>query len=332
MRQSESPHAAWRPEATVIGPVGFALTNSTRCRTPVAGSRPYASPASAAAPRASRNHASARKRLRNPGPATSARSSAGPSASLTRSPRRSATARGWSRITGASSIGALLEKSPKSARGGRSSLAPAIGAPASSYAAAETVCCSAPIGSAVRPSTDGSERAGDTSLNATRRAALRSCRARLPGPFQDNIRRRGSVVVRLAGQDLVSAEQLLEQHHAGELVRQRHRAERELQIAFLERQPARPTDDEADVARLEPALVDEAAELHRVELPAVVRQQAHVGVVGDPPLDALLLAHLGELELRVPRKQLLVVLDVVGVGRLEAAHGQHDRPHGLVRY
>ena len=90
---------------------------------------------------------------------------------MTRSPMRSATARGCSRITGASSIGALLEKSPKSGRGGRSSLEPAIAVPPSSAAAVLTASSRAPIGSAVRPSADGSERAGDTPPNAKDRSS-----------------------------------------------------------------------------------------------------------------------------------------------------------------
>ena len=36
------------------------------------------------------------------------------------------------------------------------------------------------------------------------------------------------MMVRLAGEELVRADQLLEQHHPRELVRERHRAERQL--------------------------------------------------------------------------------------------------------
>ena len=42
----------------------------------------------------------------------------------------------------------------------------------------------------------------------------------------------------------------------------------------------------------------------------------------------VVLAHLDQLEPRVPGQQLLVVLDVVGVRRTQPPHGDDDDPHG----
>src|SRR5581483_210534 len=60
------------------------------------------------------------------------------------------------------------------------------------------------------------------------------------------------VVVRLTGEDLVGAEELLEQHDARELVGQGHRAEREAVVGrgLSPAQPERAADDEAQVAPL----------------------------------------------------------------------------------
>ena len=56
-----------------------------------------------------------------------------------------------------------------------------------------------------------------------------------------------SVMVGLAGEDLVGAEELLEQHDPRELVRERHRAEREPVVAAVELCAVRAADHEADV-------------------------------------------------------------------------------------
>ena len=53
------------------------------------------------------------------------------------------------------------------------------------------------------------------------------------------------------------AEDLLEQHDAGELVWQRHRAQRQSQVALVEIDPPRPPDHEAEIARLKPSLVED---------------------------------------------------------------------------
>src|SRR5207302_6762162 len=89
----------------------------------------------------------------------------------------------------------------------------------------------------------------------------------------------------------------------------------------------RPADHEAQVAPLHPPFPEEAAELHRVELLAVRRQQAHVRVAWNPPVHPLLLPHLDQLETRVTGQQLLVVLDVVGVRWLRPPDGYDGGSH-----
>src|SRR2546423_8217543 len=106
-------------------------------------------------------------------------------------------------------------------------------------------------------------------------------------------------MVWLAREDLVRAVQLLQQHHARKLVRQRHRPQRQPQVAFVEVEPARPADYEAEILRRLPPLLEEAAEGHRVELAAVAREPAHVRAVRDAARDALVLAYLHEIDSRL---------------------------------
>src|SRR3954452_4508337 len=136
-------------------------------------------------------------------------------------------------------------------------------------------------------------------------------------------------MVWLARQDLVRPVDLLEQHHARELVRERHLAEREAHVAGLEVEPARSADHEAEVAARLAPLLQELAELDRVELAAVAREQAHDRALRDPPVDALVLAHLDQLEPCVAREHLLVVLDVVRVRWAKAPDCYDECAHGL---
>src|SRR5450432_3952067 len=73
-----------------------------------------------------------------------------------------------------------------------------------------------------------------------------------------------SVVVGLAGEDLVGAVELLEQDDARELVGQGQRAEAEAVVDLLERRAHRTADDETDVARCLAALLDEGGEAQAV--------------------------------------------------------------------
>src|SRR5581483_11926730 len=130
-----------------------------------------------------------------------------------------------------------------------------------------------------------------------------------------------SVMVWLAGEDLVRAVDLLEQHHPGELVRQRLRAEREPEIATLELDPEMTADHEAEVLARLPPLLDETAEGDRVEHPALGAQQHRERARRDAPVHPLLVAQLDRLHPRVARQQLLVVLHIVRERRSQTPDG-----------
>ena len=135
-------------------------------------------------------------------------------------------------------------------------------------------------------------------------------------------------MVWLPGQDLVAPVDLLEQHDARELVGQRQAPEREAVVDGVEREPVRAADDEADVTPALAPFLQEAAERERVVLLALRVEQRDERALGDPARHLLVLADLDELDARVAREQLLVVLDVVREGWAQAAHGQDDDPHG----
>src|SRR3954470_19967585 len=137
-------------------------------------------------------------------------------------------------------------------------------------------------------------------------------------------------MVWLARQVLVRAIDLLEQHDARELMGQRHLAERDAHVAAVEIEPARPADHEAEVATRLAALLEELAERDRVEFPAFAREEADERAVRDPPVDALVLTHLDQLEPRVAGEHLLVVLDVVRVRWAKAPDCEYERAHGSV--
>src|ERR687886_278830 len=67
----ESPYAAWRPCATVIGPVGLTLTNSSRIASPEGSPPPYPPPAESNTFSSSSKAPEDNQKLMNPGPATS---------------------------------------------------------------------------------------------------------------------------------------------------------------------------------------------------------------------------------------------------------------------
>ncbi len=121
---------------------------------------------------------------------------------------------------------------------------------------------------------------------------------------------------------------LLEQDDAGELVRERHRAEREPMVDRVEREPERAADDEADVAAGLAPLLQKRGERDRVALLPAGGERRDERPVGDPACHLLVLAHLHQLDAGMAGKQLLVVLDVVGERRAQAADGQDDDLHG----
>src|SRR6185436_11695853 len=119
------------------------------------------------------------------------------------------------------------------------------------------------------------------------------------------------------------------QHDPRELMRQREAAERQARVAPIEVQPLRAADHEAELSALLPAVLEPAAELDRVELAPVARQQHEVGALRYALGHALVLPHLDQLHARQSRKQLAVVLDVVLERRPQAPHRDQRDPHQL---
>jgi hypothetical protein len=135
-------------------------------------------------------------------------------------------------------------------------------------------------------------------------------------------------VVGLAGENLVAAVQLLEQDDSRELMRQRDLPKRKTVVDVLEVEPERAADHEAEVPAAAPPLLEELGERQRVGLRPVTVQQRYERTAGQAPSHLFVLADLDQLEPRVSREQLLVMLDVIGKRRAEPAHGNDDDPHG----
>jgi hypothetical protein len=125
---------------------------------------------------------------------------------------------------------------------------------------------------------------------------------------------------------------LLEQNHARELMRERDLAERQPMVDVLELQPEWSADHEAEIlAALAPRL-EELAEADRVDLLPGPIEQRDEQPLRDAPADVVVLAHLDQLELDVTRKQLLVVLDIVGERRAQPPDGDDEDPHDARYY
>ena len=138
-------------------------------------------------------------------------------------------------------------------------------------------------------------------------------------------------MVRLAGEDLVATVELLEQHHARELVGQRQLAQRQA-VLDVQLEPERAADHEAEIASALAARLEEAAERQRIHVLAVAMEQRHERPLREPPRNLLILPHLDQLEPGVPGDQLLVVLHIVGERRPQPADGNDDYPHdGILR-
>jgi Protein of unknown function (DUF3467) len=126
----------------------------------------------------------------------------------------------------------------------------------------------------------------------------------------------------------VAAVDLLEQHDARELVRERQAAEREPVVDRIEVEAERAADDEADVTTALAAILQKASERRRVVLLAVRCEQRDERALRDAACDLLVLADLDQLDPGMAREQLLIVLHVVGERRAQATDGQDDDPHG----
>src|SRR3954453_10684081 len=107
------------------------------------------------------------------------------------------------------------------------------------------------------------------------------------------------MMVRLPREDLVRAEELLEQDDPRELVGQRHRPEREPVVRGLELEPERPADNEAQVAPPHPGGLEDPAQRAAVERLAALVEQRDERAIGEAALDALVLTHLDQVQWRV---------------------------------
>jgi hypothetical protein len=126
----------------------------------------------------------------------------------------------------------------------------------------------------------------------------------------------------------VAAVDLLQQHDARELMRERQAAEREAVVDRFEVEAERTADDEADVTTALAAILQKASERRRVVLLAVRGEQRDERALRDAARDLLILADLDQLDPGMTREQLLVMLHVVGERRAQATDGQDDDPHG----
>ncbi len=126
----------------------------------------------------------------------------------------------------------------------------------------------------------------------------------------------------------MAAIDLLEQDDAGELMRERHRTERQAVVDRRQIESERAADDEADVAARLPAVFQKCGERRGVVLLPLGVEQRDERALGDPSRDLLVLAHLHQLDPRVAGQQLLVMLHVIGERRAQTADGQDDDPHG----
>ena len=121
---------------------------------------------------------------------------------------------------------------------------------------------------------------GAPGVGARARARACRCAGRRRRPRRRRAARRAgrsgtSVMVGLAGEDLVGPEELLEQHDPGELVRERHRAERELVVgARRARSRTAPPITKHDVAARLAALLQPARRTPRSRRPRRRRRAA----------------------------------------------------------
>src|SRR5256885_12019633 len=102
-------------------------------------------------------------------------------------------------------------------------------------------------------------------------------------------------MVRLARQDLGRPEELLEQHHASELMRQRDRPERQERVRALHDVLGKPesvTHDETELLAGLPALLEEVGDLEAGKRLALPVEDARMRTVRDTPRDGIRLSNL----------------------------------------
>ena len=137
------------------------------------------------------------------------------------------------------------------------------------------------------------------------------------------------MVVRLAGNDLVRAVELLQQDNASQLVGKRERSQRQAMVSLLELEPERAADHKRQVSAGRPALFDEAGEsLARVTRP-IARKQRDVGALMQTRHDFFAVAQLDLLDARIAPEELGVMTDGVSVRSAQAPNRDYDETHAL---
>ena len=122
--------------------------------------------------------------------------------------------------------------------------------------------------------------------------------------------------------------ELLEQHDARELVWKRNFPQRQPVVDVVEVEAEWTADHEAEVLAATPPLLEKVGERERIGLLTLAMEQRHKRPLREAAGHLFVLADLDQLEPRVSREQLLVMLDVIGKRRAELAHGNDDDPHG----
>ena len=121
---------------------------------------------------------------------------------------------------------------------------------------------------------------------------------------------------------------LLEQDDPGELVRKRHRAERELEVDARQLRRAEGTaDDERELTAFEPAFGEQPAEGEAVEAAAMSGEQAHECALRQAPCDGGVVPDLDQLELDVAGEELAIVRDIVEIGVAYARLAEDAHAH-----
>ena len=280
-RASASPNAAWRPLAAVSGPVGLADTNSTRIRSaPRRAPPPWRSPAARTSASAAACQPSERKRFRKPGP--------GDLDAVEPVAQQCAE-------LGADLAGDVARRRADDRR--------------QEHRRVRGVVAEARLLRALE-----------------RRPAL--CGTASPpmvgGCGLEGLAERGerwhSVMVGLTRQDPVCAVELLEEHHAGELVGHRQRARataggRPPAAPGRRRRRSRSTRRSAASRRV---WTQRLKAIVSIDSPPV-GEQRHERALRDAPRDGVVLAHLDEVDRRVATQEAAVVVDVVGVRRSQPA-------------
>ena len=137
-------------------------------------------------------------------------------------------------------------------------------------------------------------------------------------------------MVRLPGEDLVRAKELLQEHDPRELVRQRDAAQGQAPLRALDHggvEPERAAHDEAQIRSREAPLRDEFGEPLDRELLTLPIERHHVCALRNPLENAVRLPQLAHLEACLAAQQPLIVSHVVHEGRPDLSHADEEQAH-----